>query len=136
MLNERPTTPLVVRIATPQDIPQVERLDSFSTSPTRHIHRAMEKYFGPIDPSTHEHIVIFLAEVAGVAAAKAELMLPSQHEFRNTGVSTGATRRNTPSCSQCRIHQTCRRPSRLSQTWSRTHTHAAHYHLCPYRAYT
>lgn len=80
MLNERPTTPLVVRIATPQDIPQIERLDSFSTSPTRYIHRAMEKYFGPVDPSTHEQIVIFLAEVAGVAAAKAELMLPSQHE--------------------------------------------------------
>ena len=38
----------------------------------------MEKYFGPIDPSTHEHILIFLAEVAGVAAAKAELMLPPQ----------------------------------------------------------
>ena len=76
MIDEKPTTPLVVRIATPEDIPQIERLDSFSTSPTRYIHRAMEKYFGPIDPSTHEQIVIFLAEVAGVAAAKAELMLP------------------------------------------------------------
>lgn len=76
MIDEKPTTPLVVRIATPEDIPQIERLDSFSTSPTRYIHRAMEKYFGPIDPSTHEQILIFLAEVAGVAAAKAELMLP------------------------------------------------------------
>src|SRR5579863_8773494 len=78
MLNEKPTTPLVVRIATPRDIPQIELLDSFSTSPTRYIHRAMEKYFGPVDPSTHEQIVIFLAEIAGVAAAKAELMLPPQ----------------------------------------------------------
>ncbi|MEO8972915.1 MAG: N-acetyltransferase [Ktedonobacteraceae bacterium] len=78
MLDEKPATQLVVRIATPEDIPQIERLDSFSTSPTRFIHRAMEKYFGPIDPSTHEHILIFLAEVAGVAAAKAELMLPPQ----------------------------------------------------------
>lgn len=78
MIDEKPTTPLVVRIATPEDIPQIERLDSFSTSPTRYIHRAMEKYFGPIDPSTHERILIFLAEVAGVAAAKAELMLPPQ----------------------------------------------------------
>lgn len=76
MIDEKPTTPLVVRIATPEDIPQIELLDSFSTSPTRYIHRAMEKYFGPIDPSTHEQILIFLAEVAGVAAAKAELMLP------------------------------------------------------------
>ncbi|HLX39385.1 MAG TPA: N-acetyltransferase [Ktedonobacteraceae bacterium] len=76
MIDEKPTTPLVVRIATAEDIPQIERLDSFSTSPTRFIHRAMEKYFGPIDPSTHEQILIFLAEVAGVVAAKAELMLP------------------------------------------------------------
>ncbi len=78
MLNEKPTSPLVVRVATPEDIPQIELLDSFSTSPTRYIHRAMEKYFGPVDPSTHEQIVVFLVEIAGVAAAKAELMLPSQ----------------------------------------------------------
>ncbi len=78
MIDEKPTTQLVVRIATPEDIPQIERLDSFSTSPTRYIHRAMEKYFGPIDPSTHEQILIFLVEIAGVAAAKAELMLPPQ----------------------------------------------------------
>ncbi|MHB8597032.1 MAG: GNAT family N-acetyltransferase [Ktedonobacteraceae bacterium] len=78
MIDEKPTMQLVVRIATPEDIPQIERLDSFSTSPTRYIHRAMEKYFGPIDPSTHEQIVIFLVEVIGVAAAKAELMLPPQ----------------------------------------------------------
>lgn len=78
MIDEKPTAPLVIRIATPEDIPQIERLDSFSTSPTRYIHRAMEKYFGPIDPSTHEQILIFLAEVESVAAAKAELMLPPQ----------------------------------------------------------
>ena len=78
MIDEKPTTPLVIRIATPEDLPQIERLDSFSASPTRFIHRAMERYFGPIDPSTHEQILIFLAEVSGVAAAKAELMLPPQ----------------------------------------------------------
>lgn len=77
MLDELPTTPLVIRLAMPEDISQIELLDSFSTSPTRDIHRDMEKYFGSIDPSTHERTLIFLAEIDGIAAAKAELMLPS-----------------------------------------------------------
>ena len=77
MLDELPTTSLVMRLATPDDIPLIELLDSFSTSPNRDIHRDMEKYFGSIDPSTHERTLIFLAEVDGNVAAKIELMLPS-----------------------------------------------------------
>jgi ribosomal protein S18 acetylase RimI-like enzyme len=76
MIDELPTTPLVIRLATPEDIPQIEMLDSFSTSPTRTIPREMDKYFGSVDPSTHEKILIFLGEVDSAIAAKAELMLP------------------------------------------------------------
>src|SRR5437868_9935465 len=76
MVDEMPTAPLGIRIATPEDIPNIDYLDSFSTSPTRRIHREIEKYFGSIDPSTHERTVIFLAEVNGTVAGKAELMLP------------------------------------------------------------
>ena len=77
MVNNLPTTPLVIRLATPDDISTIEQLDSFSASPTRDIHRDMERYFGSVDPSTHEQTLIFLAELDGVAAAKAELMIPS-----------------------------------------------------------
>ena len=76
MDNQQSTTALAVRLATPDDIALIERLDSFSASPTRDIHRDMEKYFGSVDPSTHEHTFIFIAEIAGIAAGKAELMLP------------------------------------------------------------
>src|SRR5437867_4496656 len=78
MMDETPTAPLVIRVATPEDIPTIDYLDSFSTSPTRNIHREIEKYFGSIDPSTHERTVIFLAEVDDTAAGKAELMLPAR----------------------------------------------------------
>jgi len=64
------------RFATADDIVVIDELDSFSTSPTRDIHREMEKYFGSVDPSTHERTLIFLAEVEGRVVAKAELMLP------------------------------------------------------------
>lgn len=77
MLDELPTTSLVFRDATPADITTIEYLDSFSSSPTRDLHRDMEKYFGSVDPSTHERTVIVLAEYNGEAVAKAELMLPS-----------------------------------------------------------
>ncbi|HCI82324.1 MAG TPA: hypothetical protein DHW02_21830 [Ktedonobacter sp.] len=77
MVNNLPTTPLVIRLATPDDISTIEHLDSFSTSPTREIHRDMERYFGSVDPSTHERTLIYLAERDGVAAAKAELMVPA-----------------------------------------------------------
>ena len=76
MIEDPPTAPLVIRLATPEDIATIELLDSFSTSPTRDIHRAVEQYFGSVDPSIHERTLIFLAEMHGVAAAKAELMLP------------------------------------------------------------
>lgn len=66
------------RIATLDDIELIEYLDSFSSSPTRNIHREIEKYFGSVDPSTHEHTVIFLAESGSQTVAKAELMLPPQ----------------------------------------------------------
>jgi ribosomal protein S18 acetylase RimI-like enzyme len=81
-------TPIVVpsfRLATADDIALIDELDSFSTSPTRDIHREMEKYFGSVDPSTHEHTLIFLAEVAGRVVAKAELMLPPQESASAPG---------------------------------------------------
>jgi ribosomal protein S18 acetylase RimI-like enzyme len=85
MMDESPTAPLVIRMATPEDIQQIDYLDSFSTSPTRNIHREIEKYFGSIDPSTHEHTVIFLAEVDGTVAGKAELMLPPREALSPVG---------------------------------------------------
>jgi len=85
MSDKEPTKALVIRLATPEDIEQIDTLDSFSLSPTRDIHRDMEKYFGSIDPSTHEHTLIFLAEIAGVARAKAELMLPPEDALQPVG---------------------------------------------------
>lgn len=65
------------RFATAGDIALIDELDSFGNSPTRDIPREMEKYFGSVDPSTHERTLIFLAEIEGRAIAKAELMLPA-----------------------------------------------------------
>lgn len=69
-----------LRFATAADIAQINELDSFSNSPTRDIHRDMEKYFGSVDPSTHEMTLILLAEVEGKAVGKAELMLAPQEQ--------------------------------------------------------
>ncbi|GCF07662.1 GNAT family N-acetyltransferase [Dictyobacter arantiisoli] len=77
MTDKASTTTTVIRLATPEDIDVIELLESFSASPTRDIHREMHKYFGSIDPSTHERTLIFLVEVAGTVIAKAELMIPS-----------------------------------------------------------
>lgn len=85
MVYEPPTTPLVIRLATPDDIPLINSLDSYSDSPTRDIHRDIEKYFGSVDPSTHEKTLIFLVEVEGVGAAKAELMLPPAEAVKAIG---------------------------------------------------
>ena len=85
MDNQQSTTALVVRLATPEDILLIEMLDSFSESPTRDIHRDVEKYFGSVDPSTHEHTFIFIAEIAGVVAGKAELMLPPAEALQAVG---------------------------------------------------
>lgn len=66
------------RFATADDIALIDELDSFSNSPTRDIHRDMEKYFGSVDPSTHELTLILLAEIAQRAVGKAELLLAPQ----------------------------------------------------------
>jgi len=81
-------TPLAAplfRFATADDIALITELDRFSTSPTRDIHREMEKYFGSVDPSTHERTLIFLAVVAEQVVAKAELMLPPQESASALG---------------------------------------------------
>lgn len=85
MLDELPATEPVIRIATPSDIDVINELDSFSTSPNRNIHREMEKYFGSVDPSTHDRTLIFLLEIEGKAAAKAELMLPPRDSTLSVG---------------------------------------------------
>nr|BBH88806.1 hypothetical protein KTC_35570 [Thermosporothrix sp. COM3] len=76
MIEKHSTTALTFRLATPEDVEAIDYLDSFSNSPTRNIHREMEKYFGSVDPSTHEYTLIFLAELDGQCCAKVELMLP------------------------------------------------------------
>lgn len=75
MIDETPTAPPVIRLATPEDIKIIDELDRMSTSPTRNIHREMEKYFGSFDPSTHERNLIFLAQIGEQIAGKAELIL-------------------------------------------------------------
>lgn len=70
-----PISAPVFRFATAADIALVDELDRFSSSPTRDIHREMEKYFGSVDPSTHERNLILLAEIEQRAAGKAELLL-------------------------------------------------------------
>ncbi|GCE06294.1 GNAT family N-acetyltransferase [Dictyobacter aurantiacus] len=85
MTDQLPTKTLVIRIATPEDIVHIDHLDSFSASPTRHIHREMHKYFGSVDPSTHEHTIIFLVEVEGEVVGKAELMIPPQDAVQAIG---------------------------------------------------
>ncbi len=69
------TMGLVIRQATLDDLPAIEALDRYSTSPFRNIHQDLQKYFGSLDPSMHERNLIFLAEVDGVPVGKAELVL-------------------------------------------------------------
>jgi len=85
MSDQQPTPAFVIRLATSEDIEQIDTLDSFSQSPTRDIHRDMDKYFGSVDPSTHEHTLIFLLEINGSAVGKAELMLPPQDSLNAIG---------------------------------------------------
>lgn len=66
----------LIRLASPQDIQIIEDLDRLSSSPTRDIHRDMEKYFGSVDPTTHERNFVFLALVGEQVAGKAELLTP------------------------------------------------------------
>jgi ribosomal protein S18 acetylase RimI-like enzyme len=84
MSNYQPDE-LVIRLATPDDVEQIEYLDSLSSSPTRDIHRDMQKYFGSVDPSTHERTLIFLLEIQGRIAGKAELMIPAQETLNSVG---------------------------------------------------
>jgi ribosomal protein S18 acetylase RimI-like enzyme len=84
MSNHQPDE-LVIRLATPDDIEQIEYLDSLSSSPIRDIHRDMQKYFGSIDPSTHERTLIFLLEIQQKIAGKAELMIPAQETISGVG---------------------------------------------------
>ncbi len=85
MSDQQPTPALVIHLATPEDITHIDHLDSFSRSPTRNIHRDLHKYFGSVDPSTHERTLIFLVEVDGVAIGKAELMLPPEDSSNGIG---------------------------------------------------
>ena len=78
MTNNAHSSALSIRLATPEDIELIDWLDSFSASPTRDIHRAMDKYFGSIDPTTHERTLIFLAELDNQVIGKAELMIPAE----------------------------------------------------------
>src|SRR5690348_12825208 len=75
MSDDIPAAPPVIRLATPEDIAIVDELDRMSSSPIRNIHRDMEKYFGSVDPSTHERTLIFLAQIGEQVAGKAELLL-------------------------------------------------------------
>lgn len=75
MSDETPAASPVIRLATPADISAIGELDRMSSSPIRNIHREMEKYFGSVDPSTHERSLIFLAQVGERVAGKAELLL-------------------------------------------------------------
>ena len=77
MLDEPSTAPSVIRLATPDDIEIINQLDQMSTSPLRNIPHDMEKYFGSVDPTTHEQTLIFLVQVGAHVAGKAELMVSS-----------------------------------------------------------
>jgi GNAT superfamily N-acetyltransferase len=84
MIDETPTMPSVIRLATLEDTSIIDALDRTSSSPTRNIHREVEKYFGSVDPSTHERTLIFLAQIGEHVAAKAELMLAPISNFGET----------------------------------------------------
>lgn len=75
MAESDPTMAFVIRQATIDDIPAIEALDRAGSSPLRNIHQDLQKYFGSLDPTMHEHNLIFLAEVKGLAVGKAELVL-------------------------------------------------------------
>ncbi len=78
-----PTPTFTIRVADVDDVPAIDWLDTFGSSPTRDIHRMVSQYFGSVDPTVHEHNIIYLAEMAGPeptdlpfrAVGKAELLL-------------------------------------------------------------
>ena len=85
MFDQQPTPTPIIRLAMPEDLEQIDYLDSFTNSPPRDIHRDLHKYFGSVDPSTHERTVIFLLEINSAVVGKAELMLPSQDTLTMIG---------------------------------------------------
>ncbi len=85
MSDQQSTPAMMIRLATPEDIEQINHVDSFTTSPPRNIHQDLHKYFGSVDPSTHEHTLIFLLEINGAVVGKAELMLPPQDTLNAIG---------------------------------------------------
>ncbi len=78
----------MIRLADQGDVPAIDWLDTFGTSPHRNINRGVANYFGSVDPSTHERNVIFLAALSPDqptdlpyrVAGKAELLLAPQDE--------------------------------------------------------
>jgi ribosomal protein S18 acetylase RimI-like enzyme len=82
-----------MRLAQAEDIPLIEWLDTFGTSPHRNISRYMDQYFGSVDPSVHERNLIFLAELGPAlstdlpfrAVGKAELLLAPVAEPSEVG---------------------------------------------------
>jgi ribosomal protein S18 acetylase RimI-like enzyme len=72
---------LEIRLACIEDIPAIEWLDTFGTSPHRDINRDVEKYFGSVDPSIHEHNLIFLAEISGEVPAGVEFPIIGKVEL-------------------------------------------------------
>jgi|SRR5579859_6455930 len=84
MSDETPAASPVIRLATPEDVQIIDDLDRLSASPTRTIHREMEKYFGSVDPSTHERTLIFLAQVGEWVAGKAELLVAPESDAGET----------------------------------------------------
>ncbi|HET8910539.1 MAG TPA: GNAT family N-acetyltransferase [Ktedonobacteraceae bacterium] len=85
MIDESSNALVMIRVATLADIETIEKLDNYSSSPTRDIHREMEKYFGSVDPSTHEQTIIFLAEINNTVVGKAELMVPPTEASTHMG---------------------------------------------------
>lgn len=82
-----------IRLAQPADLPAIDWLDTFGSSPHRNISRQVEQYFGSVDPSIHERNLIFLVEIPAEQqgslphpfVGKAELMLAPEKEPSTIG---------------------------------------------------
>ena len=82
-----------IRLAQSEDVPAIEWLDTFGTSPHRNISRQVDRYFGSVDPSVHERNLIFLAELRPEVATdlphrllgKAELLLAPDDQPSDVG---------------------------------------------------
>ena len=82
-----------IRLAESEDVQAIEWLDTFGTSPHRNISRQVDRYFGSVDPSVHEHNLIFLAELRPTMTTdlpyrllgKAELLLAPDDQPSDVG---------------------------------------------------